>query len=226
LPLSAFNITINDADGQPMNISLRTNFSGAWVTFNESNGLANGTYSFTNTSWISGLGQRVFWSVNLTDGIYWVNRSYWFTTEGLDVVPIYPEENSVVPPQPYLTFYISHPEGNSMSYEVYIGDSADNVSTLVCSSPRSGVDNGTYHCPHWDAVNITETYYWSVHLSSGFLYINETFSFNVSTGTGGMISMGNSFALVLALGGWIFGIGGILLAVFILTSKKGKRRKK
>jgi hypothetical protein len=224
LPLSAFNITIHDADGQPMNISLRTNFSGAWVTFNESNGLANGTYSFTNTSWISGLGQRVFWSVNLTDGIYWVNRSYWFVTENLDVAVIYPEDGGLGTPQPYLTFSLSNPLGNPMNYTIYVGNSSENTTIEIANA--SGVANGTYHDLHYLATNNTQTYYWRVYVNDGILFTNETFSFSLTSGAGGMISMGNSFALVLALGGWIFGIGGILLAVFILTSKKGKRRKK
>jgi len=222
LPLSAFNITINDADGQPMNISLRTNFSGSWVTFNESTGLSNGTYSFTNTSWLSGLGIQVYWSVNLTDGIYWVNRSYWFVTETLDVVCIYPEDEGLGTPQPYLTFSLSNPLGNPMNYTIYIGNSEINTTTEIANA--SGVSNGTYYHLHYLATNNSQVYYWRVYVEDGTLFVNETFSFSISTG-GGLISLGNSFYLVLALGGWIFGISGVLLALYVMTTKKKSARR-
>jgi type IV secretory pathway VirB6-like protein len=111
-----------------------------------------------------------------------------------------------------------------MNYTIYVGNSSENTTIEIANA--SGVANGTYHDLHYLATNNTQTYYWRVYVNDGILFTNETFSFSLTSGAGGMISMGNSFALVLALGGWIFGIGGILLAVFILTSKKGKRRKK
>lgn len=225
IPLDRFSITINDADGQTMNVSLWTNYSGTWVKFNESLGLGNGTYNFTNTSWITGLGVLVVWSVNMTDGVYWVNETYWFITETIDVIPIYPENNSVVSPQPYLVFELVTPTGDTMNYTVYIGNSSQNATTFLAND--SIVGNGTYYHLHATAVNNTEDYFWRVYVNDETLFVNETFNFGISTSMGGFIAVGNSFAFVLALGGWIFGIAGVILALlsFIKKEKKKKARK-
>lgn len=227
IPLDYFSITINDADGQNMNVSLWTNYSGSWVMFNMSLGLGNGTYQFTNTSWIVGLGVMVYWSVNLTDAVYWVNETYWFVTETIDVVPVYPENNSVVSPQPYLVFELVTPTGDSMNYTVYVGNSSVNTTTVLASA--SGVGNASFNHLYVIAVNNSEDYFWRVYAYDGTLFVNETFNFGVSTSMGGFITMGNSFAFVLALGGWIFGVAGLIFALIVYTKKgsgEGKGKKK
>jgi len=79
---TSFNITINDLDGDNMTIVILTNESGSWTVVNEfgSNGLSNGTYSFTNTSWIDSYSTTYYISSNLTDGTDWTNETYHFTT--------------------------------------------------------------------------------------------------------------------------------------------------
>lgn len=224
IPFDNFSITINDADGQAMNVSLWTNYSGTWEMFNESIGVGNGTYYFMNTSWVSDLGSLVYWSVNLTDGIYWVNRTYWFITETLDVIPIYPENNSMVNPQPYLTFELVTPTGATMNYTVYVGNSSENTSTVLASA--NGVSNGTYNHLYVTAVNSSEDYFWRVYVTDGSLYDNETFNFDVGLGMGGFLALGNNFAFVLAIGGWVFGVAGLILALLVFVRRDKTRRVK
>lgn len=68
------SITVNDNQGQMMNITWGTNTSD-WIEQNLS--IFNGTYvqdaTFANES-----GQRYWWSVNVTDGAYWTNQTFWF----------------------------------------------------------------------------------------------------------------------------------------------------
>ena len=225
IPISNFSISIADTDGQNMNISLWTNESGSWVLFNSSVNLTNGTYHFTNTAWADGLGTIYYWRVCLTDSIFWVNETYWFYTETIDVIPVYPENNSVVSPQPYLVFELVTPTGDTMNYTVYVGNSSVNTTTVLASA--SGVGNATYNHLYVLAVNNSEDYYWRVYAYDDTLFVNETFNFGVSTSMGGFLVMSNSFAFVLALGGWIFGVAGLIFALMVYTNKgKGKGRGK
>jgi len=84
VPPSNFSISINDLNGDNMNITWKTNESGSWATFNVTNGsgsgVGNGTYSATNTSWVYTFTTKYWWSVNVTDGNGWTNQTYSFTT--------------------------------------------------------------------------------------------------------------------------------------------------
>ena len=79
---TCFNVTSNDVDGDNMNVTVLTNESGGWTVVNQTggSGLSNGTYSFTNTSWIDSYGKTYYISFNLTDGTDWSNKTYHFTT--------------------------------------------------------------------------------------------------------------------------------------------------
>ena len=60
------NITVVDAEGDNMNITWYSNFSGSWQVINTTNNVSNGTYShvFSNAS-VNG--QWWYWKVNVTD---------------------------------------------------------------------------------------------------------------------------------------------------------------
>ena len=76
-----FNITVNDTDGDTMNITWWTNASGSWVQFNETLNVNNGTYNATNLSWIDDCNITCYWSVNVTDGNAWNNSTFHFDVE-------------------------------------------------------------------------------------------------------------------------------------------------
>ena len=77
---TSFNVTINDADGDKMDITIMTNESGTWTVVNTGNDLSNGAYSFTNTSWVDTYNTKYWISFDLTDGTDWSNHTYHFTT--------------------------------------------------------------------------------------------------------------------------------------------------
>ena len=64
---SVLNITVNDADGDTMNITWLSNSSGSWQIFGRNNSVGNGTYHqiFSNAT-VNG--QWWYWKVNVSDG--------------------------------------------------------------------------------------------------------------------------------------------------------------
>jgi hypothetical protein len=80
---TSFNVTISDLDGNKMNITIKTNESSSWTVVNQTSGtgLSDGTYSFTNTSWVDSFDTKYWISFNVTDGTDWTNQTFNFTTE-------------------------------------------------------------------------------------------------------------------------------------------------
>jgi hypothetical protein len=61
-----FTISINDADGDRMNIDWMTNITGEWETFYATNDVGNGTYS-TQSYLFEEYATEYWWRVNVTD---------------------------------------------------------------------------------------------------------------------------------------------------------------
>ena len=61
------NITVNDQDGDTMNLTWWSNSSGSWQVFGTNNSVTNGTYhqTFSNAT-VNG--QWWYWKVNISDG--------------------------------------------------------------------------------------------------------------------------------------------------------------
>ena len=78
---SGFNVTIGDVDADNMNITIM-DYTNGWKIVNQTSGsgLSNGTYSFTNTSWIDDYYTTYYVTFNVTDGVHWTNESYNFRT--------------------------------------------------------------------------------------------------------------------------------------------------
>jgi hypothetical protein len=73
------SIRASDAEGDSMTILFRTNASGIWEDLGSHNGVKDGTYSMIPSS-MKNLGTKYYWSVSVTDGNSWTNRTYSFTT--------------------------------------------------------------------------------------------------------------------------------------------------
>lgn len=74
------NITINDADGDTMNQTFRTNASGSWIDIGWHNSTGNQSVENT-TSTFTSYSTKYWWSSNTTDGTCWTNVTYNFTTK-------------------------------------------------------------------------------------------------------------------------------------------------
>jgi len=87
-PTAELNVTVEDYNGDYLSIIFRwlnqTPIINKWDNLCEWNDVNNGTYSFTPpiiNDWIWG-DTKYTWSVNVTDGSYWTNKTFTFTTGG------------------------------------------------------------------------------------------------------------------------------------------------
>jgi len=83
-PPTELGATVEDPNGKMMDIYIRwKNHNDEWVALEAYSGVGNGTYNFTpsGNDWIWG-NTTYTWSVNVTDGTYWTNKTFTFTTGG------------------------------------------------------------------------------------------------------------------------------------------------
>jgi major membrane immunogen (membrane-anchored lipoprotein) len=138
-----FSINISDFDGDTMTIALKTNASGSWITFNSTTNIVNGSYSFTNTSWVSKSGTKYWWSVNVTDNTTWVNKTFNFTTNYKPTISnALPNNGSVINPQPVCNVTVIDNDGDLV--DVYFYEKSTNVYSLFDSKISNDTDDAYY----------------------------------------------------------------------------------
>jgi len=117
------------------------------------------------------------WWVNVTDGIYWTNGTYCFTTE--KTAPIISDENPIdgavdVVLNPVLSIDVVDYQGDSMN--VVFQSNASGIWNNIGSN--NSVTNGTYSQTTHNMTDYNHTYWWCVNVSdSSGHWTNETFSF-------------------------------------------------
>lgn len=72
-------VTVNDPEGETMDITFRSNATGAWANIGSNNSVGNGTYYQSSLN-MNSYSTKYWWSVNCTDGNSWSNDTYYFTT--------------------------------------------------------------------------------------------------------------------------------------------------
>ncbi|MBN1280550.1 MAG: DUF2341 domain-containing protein, partial [Candidatus Thermoplasmatota archaeon] len=164
-PVSCLNITCNDTDAENMNVTILTNESGSWVVLNQTTvGFTNSTQSFTNTSCFDSYGTKYWWSVNLTDGYAWTNRTYWFTTKDAPTVWLRSpaNESTDVSRQPTVWLQINTTCGYTTS--VYFNENT--TDSWVLRQTNSSVGSNT--SVNWtfsEASEYNTTYWYTVNVS-------------------------------------------------------------
>lgn len=78
----SLNITVNNPDGAPMNITWSSNSSGSWQVFGTNSTVSNGTYHQINTNFNSN-NTKYWWKVFVSDGIDSNTTTYYFSTPDL-----------------------------------------------------------------------------------------------------------------------------------------------
>ena len=173
---SSVSITVNDVDGDGLDWTIETDPN---VGSDSGSGEGNGVKSCS----ISGLAYDTTynWYVNLTDGNYWINNSYWFTTAS-NIVP------SLSNPSP-----ANGSTGVSVStssISVTIADSETTFNWTITTNPdigndgANGASNGSKTCSV-SGLNYDAHYYWTVSAYDGTDWTNATYDFTVESDPGG-----------------------------------------
>jgi hypothetical protein len=72
-------VRVTDAQNDQLTVIFKTNASGSWITLGVYNG-GNKVYA-QNTSGMNIKNKRYYWSINVYDGTFWVNNTYYFTAQ-------------------------------------------------------------------------------------------------------------------------------------------------
>jgi PGF-pre-PGF domain-containing protein len=171
------NITVDDVFGDSLDAHWYSNSTGTWDEFgtNTSIDTSSGPVIINQTnSNFSGLSTTYYWSVNLTDGTYWTNETYHFTTRN----PVPPSAPIEFTATTYNRTAINLSWINDGSNFTYIewntssnwtrgaGIEIENSSTNTTFN-HTGLDMGTiYYYQAW-SYNVTDNCY-SVENSSAW----------------------------------------------------------
>ena len=179
-PMS-FWVTINDPNGDKMNITIMENSSG-WKTVNQTtgNGLSNGTYSFTNVSWITDYDTKYYITFNVTDGTNWNNVTKHFTTVANTAptvdykTPINGTTDVAISGGVTCYAYTNDTDGDPLDITWATNESG---SWLNKHTNTSEVANGTESYTFTDFDTASTTYWWKVYVDDGTTNISETYHF-------------------------------------------------
>ncbi len=152
-------ITVEDADGDEMNLDWYSNSEGSWKIFASDKNVLDGTYDHVNNNF-SDFDTTYWWYVTVTDDIY-TNSSpiYHFTTE--ENLPPYKPSNpdpsdgaTDVSINEILTWTGGDPNyGDTVTYDVYFGTSSP-PPLVVEGSHQTAYDPGE--------MDLETTYFWQI----------------------------------------------------------------
>ena len=198
VPPTAFWINISDVDGDKMNITIMENSSG-WNVVNQTSGsgLTNGTYGFSNVSWVDHSNTTYYVTFNVTDGTNWCNESYHFTTAQFivyDETPVNSSTGVDVSPVTYVT--VSGGIGDTVTICWY---NSTNGSTWSFQQKETGVAINNPNTRSWvydEAYLVDTLYYWKVSVDNGevnnsYIYHFTTDDFVYTEVRGGGIKIGD-----------------------------------
>jgi len=122
------NISISDAEGETMSINWYSNSSGSWQAFGSNTSVEDGTYRQTNSNF-SEFGTTYWWYVSVTDDIYTNSSPIFHFTTKVNYPPYTPsdpdpeDDETDVSVGVDLSWSGGDPNGDSVTYDVYFGDS-------------------------------------------------------------------------------------------------------
>lgn len=194
IPPTCFNVTVNDTDGDLMNVSVFTNASGSWELLNEtSSGMSNGTFHVTNTSFVDSYSTTYFLAFNVSDNDDYVNETYHFTTLTNDA-PVQSDhklwcescndefifsDSDISKWITSINVTVNDSDGDYMNITILSNVSG---SWEIVNETSSGMLNGTYSAfnTSWIA-NYSTTYFVSFNVTDGKTWTNETYNFTTKT---------------------------------------------
>lgn len=172
------SILVNDTEGQTMDVTFASNYSGSWVNYQTNSSVSNGTYYWDFTGADSCLTQY-WWKVYADNGTANISRIFTFTTGVCPSIQeiIYPKNESVwIDLSPTC---IVNTTANSYFSTVDVTFSTNASGSWTNYQTNSSVPIGDY--VYWDFTQATEgstKYWWRVEVDGGEGYTNTyTYSF-------------------------------------------------
>lgn len=185
------NITISDNNADSCNVTWWSNSSGAWLQFNEN--LSIDTSSPVNlkqtNSNFSALDTMYWWRVNLTDGTTWINDTYHFTTQDMDMCCPYPVNQSTGQSRPP-TNISQRINGTNIDVYFYFNNMTPASNTTTLFANWSDISNTwcSFNLFNWSVPGDENTdwvwgnvrYIWYVNITDGSVWDNRTYYYDTT----------------------------------------------
>lgn len=154
------NVTVTDADGNPMSIDWETNVSGSWAVDDTDAGLGDGDHTHIYTSFSSET-TMYYWRINVSDGIgYNVSDVYHFTTTSAPTITnMLPANNTWNNTSP-VTLYATTNQADGFVMNITWFNNRN--QTVLYADGNNG--NGTYSYSNWYCGN--EAQIWNMTVTA------------------------------------------------------------
>lgn len=165
-------ITVNDVNGDLMDITWYSNSSGSWTIFDTNTAVANGTYCQTNTNF-SNYSTTYYWNVTVKDKQDTTQSDIWHFTTRSPISNIYPPDFStnICPCCDACCVDVDSILGHNVNVSIYRNDTQFECFYLI--NQFINVTNGTY-CFCLDGHINNSIYYSMLHNTTYYWYVNVT----------------------------------------------------
>ncbi|KYK25130.1 hypothetical protein AYK24_05345 [Thermoplasmatales archaeon SG8-52-4] len=157
--IPTLEITINDADGETMDLDWYSNVSGTWQSFGSNTDVEDGTYNQTNEDF-DDFDTTYWWYVTVTDDINTVSSPIFEFTTYENLPPNTPSnpnpgngETNVNIDIPYISWVSNDPNGDDVTFDVYFGKS---------NPPPKKVSHQSGNTYNPGLLDFDTTYYWKI----------------------------------------------------------------
>jgi len=179
--LEQYNTTLSN-----ITVTFATNESGSWVNKQTNTSCTNGSYSWVFTD-ADEYDTEYWWRVYVNDSVNNVSQNFSFTTAAIVNTP--PVLSNPAPANDstgadigsYLSVDVSDPDGDTTTFYFYSNASGAWVeyANSSCGNCTWGINAFVY-----DLFETQETlYYWSINLTDGTDWTNETYHFTTRGNT-------------------------------------------
>ncbi len=211
VPLPSLNITVDDVNDDTLTAYWFSNSSGACTLFgiNTSINTAGGAVNITqkNTNF-SDCGKKYWWSINLTDGTFWNNKTYYFTISYKPSLSyLYPINGSTgIVKKPICNVTVYDQDGGLVSVRFYENTSGSWIlqqtnNDVDVTNPANVIWNN-----YSEAIENNKTYWWKVNVTDSRGCFVEEIYFFIS----GFIPTINSYNLLNSSGSKLNDATGLL----------------
>jgi hypothetical protein len=177
-------IWANDTDGDTLTVTWQENSTGSYITRNVNTSVpADSIIRYTFTQFNS-YSTTYYWKVFVNDGE--TNISSWFNfTTAANIPPYQHGENPVnssvdQATTPTLNITVNDTNGDIMNASWYSNSSGSWLSFGSNDSINTGDEQVNIMQEGTNFSALDHTYYWSVNLTDGILWTNETYHFTTS----------------------------------------------